>query len=103
MLLLVFHIQEVIIKEDAEVVVVLLLLLVAVMVVEAVMVVGALCAERLHCVTAGSKKKGWGGGESGEQGHSKEREGCVFTDLDTAKHPSTSTTSPSSPATLLHF
>lgn len=64
------------------VLVVLLLLLVTVMVVE------GLCAERLHCVTAGSKKRRWGGGggESGEQGHSKEREGCVFTDLDTAKH-----------------
>lgn len=60
-----FHIQEVIIKEEAEVVAVLLL--VAVMVVKAVMVVGALCAERLHCVTAGSRKKRRRGREGSQE------------------------------------
>lgn len=101
MLLLVFQIQEVITKEEAEVAVLLLLVVVTVVVV--VVVLGALGAERLHCVTAGSKKKGGGEAGGGEQGHSKEREGCVLTDLDTAQHPSTTTTSPSSPTTLLHF
>lgn len=58
---------------------------------EGVVVVGALCRGRLHCVTAGSRRKRGveGSQETGgtEQGHSKEREGCVFTDLVRATPP----------------
>lgn len=60
---------------------------------EEVVVGGGLCTEA-GCIALqqGAKGKGGAGGqETGgtEQGHSKEREGCVFTDLVRAPPPTT--------------
>lgn len=47
------------------------------------------------------KAEGRTTGGGGEQGHSKEKKGCVFTDLDRAMNPSNPSHA-SSPTTLPH-